>query len=52
MTDRPIIAGMTVEEIDLSDVAALLVSGTNILAIQGLANRSNGSEFLVLPELL
>ena len=42
-------AGFTVEEIELSDVAGLLHSGTNILAIQGLANVKNGSEFLVLP---
>ena len=45
-------AGATFEDVELRMVAGLLNSGTNVLAIQGLANGVDATEFLVMPELL
>lgn len=39
------------EEIDVSRYAALLVDGTNVLAIQGLNAAASDPDFLVVPEL-
>ena len=49
---RPGGAGLTVEEIDLSAYASLLVTGDNVLAFQGLNSSASDGEFLLLPELL
>ena len=45
-------AGLSVEEIEVSRYAALLVAGTNVLAIQGLNASAGDADFLVLPELI
>jgi len=39
------------EEILISNVPGWLVTGTNVLAIQGLNDAANDADFLVLPEL-
>ncbi len=49
---RPGGAALTVEEMDLSKFAALLVAGDNVLAVYGLNASVNDAEFLLLPELL
>ena len=45
-------AGLVSEEIDASRYAALLVAGTNMLAIQGMNASAADPDFLVLPELV
>lgn len=45
-------AGLTLEEMDASRYAPLLVAGTNVLAIQGLNSSAGDPDFLVLPELV
>lgn len=48
---RPGGAGLATEEIDVSAYAALLRSGDNVLAIQGLNASAADAEFLIRPEL-
>ena len=44
-------AGLIAEEIDVSRHAALLLAGTNVLAIQGMNVTAADPDFLLLPEL-
>jgi len=49
---RPGGSALTAEEIEVSRYAALLTTGTNVLAIQGLNASAADPDFLVLPELI
>jgi hypothetical protein len=51
VTARPSGAALVAEEIDISRYAALLVPGTNVLAIHGMNVSAADADFLVLPEL-
>ena len=50
--DRSKSAAMTYEVIQIPISAGMLKTGSNILAIQGLAYDKSGSEFIVMPQLL
>lgn len=49
---RPSGAALEAEEINLSRYAALLQSGQNLLAIQGLNISASDADFLIAPELI
>jgi hypothetical protein len=50
-TDRPVEDAGVLEDIDVTDSAGLLASGTNVLAVQGLNESVSGADFLLYPEL-
>jgi hypothetical protein len=51
-SDRPVENAAAIERIDLSGQAALVVPGTNVLAIHGLNESVTGADFLIRPGLL
>ncbi|MDH4241834.1 MAG: lamin tail domain-containing protein, partial [Phycisphaerae bacterium] len=52
LSDRPIEDSSVFEEINLLAYLNLLRSGVNVLAVHGLNDNKNDSEFLILPELV
>ena len=49
---RPVESSILYEDINVSDRIGLLVSGANVLAIQGLNRSVSDPNFLILPELV
>jgi len=49
---RTVAQSNTIEEFNVSQFAALLVPGKNVLAIQGMARLTTDADFLMLPELI
>ncbi|MBW8041159.1 MAG: hypothetical protein FVQ85_14310, partial [Planctomycetes bacterium] len=52
LSDRPNEDSSVFEDINLNDFLGTLQSGKNVLAIHGLNDNKNNSEFLILPELV
>ncbi|MBW8039208.1 MAG: hypothetical protein FVQ85_04330 [Planctomycetes bacterium] len=52
LSDRPNEDALVFEEINLMAFLNLLQTGMNVLAIHGLNDNKNNSEFLILPELI
>jgi hypothetical protein len=52
LTDRTAIESIAIEEINVSAFRTALVSGNNVLAIQGMNSSASDSSFLILPELV
>ena len=51
-SNRPTTNALLYEDIDLTSSLSLLQSNANVLAIQGLNDSTNGTDFLVLAELV